>query len=87
MVVKNISENLLKYKTITPPDDHLRAYISEFLKNAYKIPVSKKDVKINKKIAYVKVASVVKSEIFLKKHLLIDAIKDVFGKKLISDIK
>lgn len=87
MNIKVISENLLKYKNITPPDDYVRVYISEYLKTTWNIQIPKKNIKINKKIAFVKTNSVVKNELFLKKNLLLNALERVFGKKIISDIK
>lgn len=85
--MKHLSSYLDKFRSITPPDDFLKSHILQLIKNKLGVDIDKKNIEISKGVVYIKTGPSIKNEIFIKKSLLLDEIKEISQKKIIKDIR
>ncbi|MEK9177107.1 MAG: hypothetical protein AAB923_02305 [Patescibacteria group bacterium] len=58
---------LSKFKSLTPPDDAMRRAVAEAVSLVAGVPVKKKDITISRGIAFVKMSSVAKSALRVRR--------------------
>ena len=81
-----ISEFLARFKNLTNTEKQRKEIIiGVFEKN--KITVTLEQVSILKNTVFVKVHPIIKTEIFLKKEIILDQLKEIPNVRNISDIK
>ena len=85
--MKHLSSYLDKFRNIVPPDDFLKSYILQLIKNKLGVDIGKKNIEISKGVVYIKTGPSIKNEIFIKKSFLLDEIKEISQKKIIKDIR
>ena len=83
----NIKSFLEKYKTFTPPHDFIKkAFISAVLEETG-IAIESKDIRIVRNTIYLTASPAVKSELYIKKPLLLERVRSKLEKGNISDIR
>ncbi len=83
----NIGSFLEKFKNITPPDDFLKKTFISVVKEETGIEVPRKDIKITHGVIYLSASPTIKSELYIKKSLLLKRISAALSKEQISDIR
>lgn len=87
VMIKKISDNLLKFRNVTPPDGILKSAIIEILKTEFGIHIEKKHISVKNNNVFLFLPSVVKNELFLKKSSVLKKIQNLVPNRIISDIR
>ena len=61
--MKLASDFLLKFQTLTPPDESVRSAVAETVRRVAGVPATKKDITLSRGIAFISCSSVAKSAI------------------------
>lgn len=85
--MKLLGNLLSKYKDLTPPDDFKKEVISETIFRFAGFKVQKKDIELSGKMAYIKVSPAKKTELFLKKPLILKELAVILDKSAPKDIR
>ncbi|MDP3725755.1 MAG: hypothetical protein Q8R36_00985 [bacterium] len=83
----NISSFLEKFKNIAPPDDFLKKTFISVVKDETGIEVLCGDIKITHGTIYLSASPTIKSELYIKKPLLLKRMSAALSKEQISDIR
>ena len=83
----NINSFLEKFKNITPPDDFLKKTFISVVKDETGIEVARGDIKIAHGVIYLSASPAIKSELYIKKPLLLKRISAALSQEKISDIR
>ncbi|OHA18907.1 MAG: hypothetical protein A2836_00770 [Candidatus Taylorbacteria bacterium RIFCSPHIGHO2_01_FULL_45_63] len=82
-----ISSLLQKFKNILAPNDSEREAFVKAVKEVCGFSITKKEVLCRNGIFHLKASPVCKSEIFLRKHDIVRAVKEMCGPNAPSDIR
>ena len=80
MSLKKLSDNLYKYKNISPPDDYIRTFVSLLLKETIGVIVNKKNIKITNDCIFITTSPHIKNTIFIQKKHKTCRIQAIFAK-------
>ena len=83
----NISSFLEKFKNIAPPDDFLKKTFISVVKYETGMDVERGDIKIAHGVIYLSAPPTIKSELYIKKPLLLKRMSASLSKEQISDIR
>ncbi|MBI2108993.1 MAG: DUF721 domain-containing protein [Parcubacteria group bacterium] len=83
----NIGSYLEKYKHITPPDDFLKKIFITIVKEEINIDIEPKDIRVEHNTIYLAASPAIKSEMHIKKPILLERMREQIEKKQISDIR
>ena len=83
----NISSFLEKFKNIIPPDDFLKKTFISIIKEEVGIEIPRKDIKIERGTIYLSASPAIKSELYIKKPLLLRRLSAILSQEKISDIR
>ncbi|MBI1999194.1 MAG: hypothetical protein HYS74_00880 [Parcubacteria group bacterium] len=84
---QNISQYLLKFRNIAPPDDALLVACAACLKEETGIALSKKDIAFRGGVFFLSKNIPAKSEVFIKKSGIIQKMQSLFPAVPIKDIR
>lgn len=80
---------LNKFKNLTPPHYFIKKELTLSIKKILNINIKKEHISISSDIIYVKTSPIIKSEIFIKKNLILQDLSKRISKynKNITDIR
>tara|TARA_B100001971_G_C17906947_1_gene390851 strand:+ start:355 stop:618 length:264 start_codon:yes stop_codon:yes gene_type:complete len=87
MVWKEIGGYLSKFKTLTPPNKAVKDIVMSIIKKEIDINISTENIEVRGDTIFLYVDSFVKTEILLRKNILLRELKNKLGNKIIRDIK
>lgn len=86
--MQQISSLLERFKRFSRPNIEIREAVSKAIKSEIGADVPEKEIYVKGGIVYIKTHnSILKNELYLKKHRILDLVLNSCGPKSISDIK
>jgi len=83
----NIGDYLKKFIGISPPNDFIKEKVISIVGDKVGVFLNKKDIDVNQNTVFIKTNPVVRSEIYIKKTLILDSLKQELGDKSPNNIR
>ena len=78
---------LNKFSNLTLPDDSLKRIFIELLAADYKIEIKRDQLSVKQKVLFINTSPIIKSEIFINKHKILNKLNNLLGSKAPHDIR
>lgn len=78
--MKNISNFLARFSSLTPPDGAVKREVAAAIEGALRVPVSPRAIQIARGVAFVSGSSIMKSAISVKRGAILAALYDALPK-------
>lgn len=85
--MQKINNYLEKFKILTIPDETIRQTAVNIIKSEIGVDLEIKDTAVKGSVLYIKCSGPAKSEIFLRKGMILKKMNNLEGNKKILDIK
>lgn len=82
-----IKDLLLRFQSTLLSEEIKKDVVLKTISRIIKFKIKKEDIEIKNGTVFLKIKSIYKNEIFLKKDLIFSEIKDVLGKRTPNDIR
>lgn len=82
-----IKDLLLRFNNILLSEEIKKQTICDVLKEVIYVDIKKEDIKIKNNVVYLDIKHIYKNEIFIKKEIIFNKIKNVLGKKTPNNIR
>ena len=72
--MKNISDFLKRFSSLTPPNDALKRAVAEAVQSVAGVPTVKKDITLSHGVAFVRASSIAKSAIRINRGQILEQV-------------
>ncbi|HET8575317.1 MAG TPA: hypothetical protein VFM02_04085 [Candidatus Paceibacterota bacterium] len=85
--MQSFSNLLKRFKNLTPPDGIIREAVSKVLMEQLGVEIPVQKIQIRSKVVFLQENNIIKSQVFLKKKILLQELQKVLEKQAPKDIR